>query len=66
MSTKNKKVEEEETNEPAVAGFGEESAVVKARRERLAKTVGDASEDTDGKTYGVSDRPKREDEKNGK
>ena len=39
------------------------SATVQARRERLAREVGDASDETDGKLYGVTDREKREDEK---
>lgn len=60
--TKNKRndeVKDEAVNDSPY----EDSAVVKARRERLAREVGDASQDEDNKTYGVSDREKREDEK---
>lgn len=39
------------------------SPSVQARRERLAREVGDASEDYENKSYGVSDRKKRKDEK---
>lgn len=39
------------------------SDTVKARRERLAREVGDASEEFDTKSYGTSGRQKREDEK---
>ena len=39
------------------------SDTVKARRERLAREVGDASDEFETKSYGTSGRQKREDEK---
>lgn len=53
-----KKNEQELPNEPwgkdqfADGGL---SSTAKARQERLKKTVGDASDATDGKSYGVTD-----------